>query len=66
MLLKEIRLRVFGRVYLGHRQLKGWRGPLPFYLFRCPVHGLVENYPQGFDGALRCPRCTSDTAVGTE
>jgi len=65
-LAKRIRLRIFGRVYLEHRQLEGWRGPLPFYLASCPEHGPFEDYPHGFEGQLRCPRCHRYTVVGTE
>jgi hypothetical protein len=28
---------------------------LQFYAFKCPVHGIVENYPEGYERVLRCP-----------
>ena len=43
--------------YVGHRQMPGWKGALPFYEFRCKVHGLVESYPAGYGQVLRCPLC---------
>ena len=46
--------------YVGHRQLEGWKGALPFYEFKCLVHGLVENYPHGFAEILRCPECDKE------
>jgi len=35
------------------------RGYLPFYAFVCPEHGLVEDYPSGYTGRLKCPKCGS-------
>ena len=46
--------------YVGHRQLEGWKGALPFYEFKCPVHGLVESYLHGFYEVLRCPQCDEE------
>ena len=56
-LFKTIRFRLFGQVYLEHRTLPGWRGALPFYAFSCPTHGIVVNYPQGYQQRLECPKC---------
>ena len=62
-------------VLLGHFKRPGWRGKLPFYLFKCPIHGLVYDYPHGFwdfmkgtipvkvNGVLSqlyCPICEAD------
>jgi len=65
-LVKRIKFRIFGKVYLEHRQNEGWSGPMPFYLANCPEHGPFEDYPHGFDGLLRCPKCSSYTVVGKE
>jgi len=65
-LAKRLRLRITGRVYLEHRQRDGWREPNPFYLANCPIHGPYEDYPHGWEGELRCPRCHRYTVVGTE
>jgi len=62
-LFKKFVLRLNGSVYVGLRTRPGWRGSLPFYLFRCPIHGLVENYPQGHHGRLDCPICQQEEAV---
>jgi len=56
-LLQKLRLWLTGSVYIGDRRKEGWTGSLPFYAFRCPIHGLVENYRQGFRQELRCPKC---------
>lgn len=42
---------------VGFLKREGWKGELPVYRWRCPVHGLVEDYPHGFDSVLRCPKC---------
>jgi len=62
-LVKRIVLRLSGAVYVGHRTRPGWSGSLPFYVFRCPAHGLVENYPQGYHGRLDCPLCLHEEAA---
>ena len=43
--------------FLGFLTRPGWRGELPYYRFKCTIHGVVENYPQGYDDALLCPHC---------
>jgi len=50
-------IKLFGHVYVGHRTYPGWKGSMPFYAFKCPKHGIVEDYPRGFDEKLRCPKC---------
>ena len=55
--LERIRLLITGAVPTSRRSRPGWSGSLQFYAFRCPVHGLVENYPQGYEKVLRCPYC---------
>jgi len=56
-LLQKIRLLVTGAVPTSRRSRPGWSGNLQFYAFKCPVHGLVENYPQAYERVLRCPYC---------
>ena len=43
--------------FIGFLTRPGWSGELPYYRFRCSVHGSVENYPQGYDELLLCPHC---------
>jgi hypothetical protein len=47
--------------FLGFLMKPGWRGELPYYRFRCPVHGSVENYPKGYDEALLCPPASEES-----
>ncbi|NIN65455.1 MAG: hypothetical protein GTO63_12315 [Anaerolineae bacterium] len=56
-LLQKIRLLVNGAVPTSQKSRHGWSGSIQFYAFKCPVHGLVENYPQGYENAVRCPYC---------
>jgi len=60
--LTKLKVKVLGMAFVGYRRLPGWRGDLPFYVFRCPIHGYVENYPRGYKGSLECPLC-SGTSV---
>ena len=56
-LIQKIRLKLCGFVYTENRMKQGWRAPIPFYAFKCDEHGLVENYPHGYEGRLDCPKC---------
>ena len=56
-LLRRLQLKLIGYAYIGHRRQPGWKGPLPFYAFSCGVHGLVEDYPHGYNKRLDCPLC---------
>lgn len=59
---QRLRLRLFGHAYVGHRTRPGWRDALPFYAFNCPKHGIVVDYPHGFDRRLACPICSEEIA----
>ena len=59
-LIQKLRLRLFGRVLVGWRNRRLWRAELPFYAFRCPIHGIVEDYPHGYHGRLDCPLCLGE------
>ena len=55
--LQRLELFLTGRAYVGHRRRPGWTGSLPFFAFKCPIHGIVEDYPHGWDNYFNCPRC---------
>jgi len=55
--LQRLELFLTGRAYVGHRRRPGWTGSLPFFAFKCPKHGIVEDYPHGYNSRLDCPRC---------
>ena len=42
---------------VGFDQKGGWLGELPFYEWKCDIHGMVQNYEQGFKYVLECPEC---------
>ena len=46
--IQRIKIYLFGYAYVEHRQQPGWSGPLPFYMFRCPEHGIVVDHPHGY------------------
>ena len=54
---KRLILSLAGQVYVEHRTMSGWNGSLPFYAFKCPDHGIVVDYPHGYDQRLDCPKC---------
>jgi len=56
-LWQKIQLKLSGNAFLEYRRKPGWSGSLPFYVFRCPKHGLMEDYPHGYQKELRCIEC---------
>ncbi len=56
-LRQRLELRLTGKTYVGHDARPGWTGAMPFYAFECPKHGLVTNYPMGYEKRLECPKC---------
>jgi hypothetical protein len=58
-LWQRLVLKVRGYAYIGHETREGWRGSLPFYVFKCKKHGLVKDYFHGFppEQYLLCPLC---------
>jgi len=55
--IQKLKLKLFGRVFIGKEIHPGWKDYIPFYVFRCPEHGLVKDYPHGYRNRLDCPRC---------
>jgi hypothetical protein len=55
-----LKLRLSGYVYVGDHKLPGWSGELPFYAFECKKHGVVVNYPTGYEERLECPFCLEE------
>ena len=56
-IINKIQLKIFGIVSTKKRTKPGWKGELMYYAFICPIHGLVEDYPHGFEQRLKCPLC---------
>jgi hypothetical protein len=52
-----LRYRRSDAEFLGFIAKSGWKGELPYYRFKCTIHGYVENYPHGFESRLSCPYC---------
>jgi len=52
-----LRYRRTGAEFLGFIMRPGWRGELPYYRFKCTVHGYVDGYPHGYNKELVCPYC---------
>jgi len=59
-LIQKFKLKINGQVYIEHRTRPRWKGSLPFYAFKCPVHGIVIDYAHGVDDFLSCPKCWED------
>ena len=56
-LLERLKIQLQGHVSVGREQRVGWKEPVEFYMFKCPIHGYVKNYVKGHDKRLECPEC---------
>ena len=56
--IQKVMLGINGYIYLDHRRKSGWKDAIPFYAFKCPTHGIVEEYPHGYNIRLECPKCS--------
>ena len=59
-LIERLKIELQGHVYVGTQKKSGWKEPIPFYMFKCPVHGYVINYAKGYEEILECPLCIED------
>ena len=57
---QKIRIKILGITPTMKKKLPGWRGELQFYAFKCPIHGIIEDYPHGYRQILRCRRCENN------
>ena len=65
-LLNRLKLRLQGYLYLGEEEGESWDEALPYYLFECPIHGMVKSYPKGYDRRLECPLCSEEIRLFKE
>jgi len=59
--VKKIILKIKGSVGIGRFRMYGWKGKLPFYLFKCDKHGYQIAYPSSHYLTLQCPKCLKNT-----
>lgn len=59
-LIDRLNLQLSGHIYIGEKKMAGWKEPLPFYTFKCPIHGYVTTYAMGHKKRLVCPLCIEE------
>ena len=59
-LLERLKIQLSGYVYVGDRFKEGWKEPIHHYAFKCPKHGLIVDYPHGYNQRLECPKCREE------
>ncbi|MCL4436155.1 MAG: hypothetical protein M1387_05520 [Thaumarchaeota archaeon] len=67
-LTQQIKLLLQNKVAIGQRTYNGWKGHLPFYLYRCPKCGNHHiDYPHGFKNQqhLNCEKQQTTTTQPT-
>ena len=58
--IERLKIQLMGHIYAGNEKREGWKASVPFYIFKCPLHGYVKNYAQGFNRKLICPECLKE------
>jgi len=53
-------IAVMGVVPVGKYMKPGWKEPILHYMFLCPRHGYVVDYPHGYSQRLTCPKCREE------
>ncbi|MFW6109469.1 MAG: hypothetical protein ACOC6N_03375 [archaeon] len=59
-LIERLKLQLNGYVYVEKRFKEGWKEPIPHYAFKCPKHGIIVDYPHGYNQRLECPKCREE------
>ena len=62
-LIDRLNLQLSGHIYIGEKKMDGWKESLPFYMFKCPIHGYVTTYAMGHNEHLVCPLCIKELMV---
>lgn len=57
---ERLKIRLGLKVSIGYFIKPGWKEPIEFYAFWCPIHGIVANHPHGHYHKLTCPKCFED------
>ena len=56
-IFEKLILRLTGALFIASFELEGWKGKIPFYLFKCEKHGYQIGYPNGHNAHLICFEC---------
>ena len=56
-LIERLKIQLQGHISTGREQRNGWKEPVEFYMFKCPIHGYVKNHVKGHNKRLVCPEC---------
>jgi hypothetical protein len=56
-LLQFLSLTIRGSLFIDWVRFEGWKGKLPLYIIKCPIHGYQLTYPNGHSESLVCPKC---------
>ena len=64
-LLDKLKLQLNGFARIGEHKEEGWQNSLPYFVFKCPIHGLVKNYTYGYSDRLECPLCQQEAQQET-
>ena len=59
-LLERLKIQLSGYVYVGDKFKEGWKEPIPHYAFKCEKHGIIIDYPHGYNQRLECPKCREE------
>jgi hypothetical protein len=55
-LIEALKIQLGGLVYTNYKEKEGEEST-QYYLFKCPMHGVVENHVPWNGQILMCPYC---------
>lgn len=59
-LWQQVCLRLFGRLFIGYREIC-CSEMVQEYLIKCPKHGLLVTTPNGYSKKLYCINCLKES-----
>lgn len=57
---EKIKFHRCDAVLIGFEKKEGWKAELPFYRFKCDIHGEQIDYEHGYGQVLYCDKCQDD------
>ena len=56
-LINRLKFQLQGYVNSGLKEHPDTKSKIEYFTFKCPIHGLVEDYRHGYSKYLECPMC---------
>ena len=61
-IINRLRIQLRGHINRGVKEHPETKAKIEYFAFKCPIHGIVEDYPHGHARILECPKCRENKA----